>query len=92
MVDSELKSILLKSGSENLYGQIIVVQSKKGNRKIKQFNEYIKNSLIMDFFSFIMDFFSFKLTFEEIISGHITKGVNTNKNAILKQKIRLFGC
>lgn len=57
MVDSELKSILLKSGSENLYGQIIVVQSKKGNRKIKQFNEYIKNSLIMDFFSFIMDFF-----------------------------------
>lgn len=50
MVDSELKSILLKFGSENLYGQIIVVQSKKGNRKIKQFNEYIKNSLIMDFF------------------------------------------
>lgn len=77
MVDSELKSILLKSGSENLFRQIIVVQSKKGNRKIKQFNEYKKNSLNV--------FFSFKLTFEERISDHATERVNTNKNAILKQ-------
>lgn len=78
MVDTELKCILLKSGSENLHGQVIVVQSKKGNRKIKWFSEYTKNSLIMNFFSF-------KLTFEERISGHFTERVNTNKNAILKQ-------
>lgn len=77
-MDTELKGILLKSASENLYGQVIEVQSKKGNRNIKQFNEYMKNS-------FIMDFFPFKLTFEERISGHVTEGVNTNKNAILKQ-------
>lgn len=76
MVDTELKGILLKSRSENLYGQVIVVQRKKGNRKIKQFNEYMKNSLNV--------FFSFKLTFEERISGHVTERVNT-KNAILKQ-------
>lgn len=50
MVDTELKCILLKSGSENLHGQVIVVQSKKGNRKIKWFSEYTKNSLIMNFF------------------------------------------
>lgn len=29
MVDTGLKGFLLKSGSENLYGQVIVVQSKK---------------------------------------------------------------
>lgn len=50
MVDTELKCILLKSGSENLHGQVIVVQSKKGNRKTKWFSEYTKNSLIMNFF------------------------------------------
>lgn len=50
MVDTELKCILLKSGSENLHGQVTVVQNKKGNRKIKWFSEYTKNSLIMNFF------------------------------------------
>lgn len=33
MADTELKGTLLKFGSENLYGQVIVVQSKKENKK-----------------------------------------------------------
>lgn len=50
MVDTELKSILSKSGSENLHGQIIVAQSKKGNRKINV--QGIHEKLKMDFFFF----------------------------------------
>lgn len=70
MVDTELKGTLLKSGSENLYGQVVVVQSKEGNKKIEWFNEFMENILLMDGFSF-------KLTFEERISGHVTERVNT---------------
>lgn len=33
MVNSELKGTLLKSGSKNSQGHVIVVQSKKGNKK-----------------------------------------------------------
>lgn len=76
-MDTKLKVILLKSASENLYGQVKVVRSKMRTKKIKQLNEYMKNSLIMDLFSF-------KVTFEERISGHVTERVNINKNAILK--------
>lgn len=77
MVDT--KGILLKSRSENLYGQVIVVQSKKGNRKIKRVNECMKklthNVLL----------FFFNLIFAEGISGHVTERMNTTKNAVLEQ-------